>query len=648
MTNLADRRRLRAKFALLAAAILAPPPQITVSQWADQNRILTADAGAVEPGPWRTDRVPYLREIQDALGDPTLRRVVFMKSSQVGGTECGHNWLGYIVDQAPAPILALYPTDDAFKTWSTVKLEPLLRDTECLRRKVVDFGGRRDQRNTMSRKQFPGGFLVGLAARSSAKLRALAAPFAIAEEIDEYEPDVNRQGDPLELLERALRTFLRSGGKLYIVSTPTLAGFSRIEAEYERSDQRHYYVPCPHCGTMQRLAWLDADGRYRLVCDRGPDGELIAATARYLCVDCGSLIEERRRDWMLAPENGAEWRATHPERETRGYHINTLYSPFVAWADIVQKFLDSRRSPLLLKTFDNLWLGLPHEEKGEKIEPRGLAARAEPYGKIVSIPPKPSDRAWEIPRGVGVLTVGADVQGDRLEGFLWGWGKAEEAWVIEWGIFDGDPGQDEVWQEFDRWLLEPKLHEAGAKVRITSVAIDANYQTERVHRFCEARTSRSIIPTIGRQGRGKPLIQAPGPQKYKQAGARKVRPSYVIGVDSGKDMLASKLRVVEPGPHYVHFAETLDPVFYDQLTAEKLVTVYLNKIPVRRWVKIEGRANEALDGAVLAMAALAHLGPAVTAKLGELADRITAAGAQGPVPAPPPPVRRVRHRGLEG
>lgn len=614
------RRALRAELQRVAVDVFAPPPVLTVSEWADRHRILSRDAGAAEPGPWRTDRVPYLREIMDSLGDPTVRRVVFKKSSQVGGTECGQNWLGYIIDQSPAPVLVLFPTDTSLKMWSTTRLAALIRDTRCLAARVIDTKERRDSRNTMTRKTFPGGFLAALSAKSSSQLRSFSAPFAIAEEVDEYDPEVNRQGDPLELLERASRTFLRSDAKLYLVSTPTITSLSRIDAEYERSDQRRYLVPCPHCAAMRPLEWRDAHGRYRLVCDRDAAGELVPATARYLCAECGALIEEEQRGAMLA---AGEWRATYPGREVRGYHISTLYSPFVGWADIVQKFLDSKRSPDLLKTFLNLWLGLAFEERGGQLEPHALATRAEPY-------------AAEVPPGVGILTAGVDVQADRLEVFVWGFGADEESWVIHWEQLDGDPGQVAVWDELTTWLRKPWKHESGRTLTIAAACVDANYQTDRVHRFCEAHRGARVLPTIGRQGGGRPLLKAPGPRR--SSSRRHALASYVVGVDSGKDRLASRLRVTEPGPGYVHFPDTLDPVFYDQLTAETLKTVYVLGRPVRRWVKLEGRRNEALDGAVLALAALAALGPGAARDLAKraaaLAEPIDRATEQPSTAAP--------------
>lgn len=630
----AARIRYRAKLVAMGLAVLVPKPRLTVSQHADRYRVLSADSGAVEPGPWRTDRVPYLREIQDALGDPQYRRVVFKKSSQVGGSELGLNWFQSVVDQAPAPFLVLWPTETMLKLWSTTQLGPLIRDSEVLQKKVVDSQGRRSAQDTMTRKTYPGGYLAALAAKSSSQLRSLKAPYAWADEIDEFDANLRGQGDPLKLLERAQRTFLRSIAKLYIVSTPTVAGFSRIADEYQASDQRHYFVPCPHCGLYQQLHWLDEKRRYRLVCDRDDQGELIPATAKYLCEGCGVLIEERYREEML---RRGQWRATFPDRAVAGFHINTLYSPFVSWAQIVQEFLESKRDPKKLQTFDNLWLGLEFEGSGEKIEPHALAGRAETYEA-------------EVPNGVGLLTGFVDVQGDRLELHEWGWGEAERAWVIQWKVLEGDPGGEQVWEDLEKELARERVHQSGKRMRIAAVTIDANYQTSAVHKFCEPRLGRRIYPTIGRDGRGRPLWTPPSKAtKFARGRGRQAQKSYVVGVDSAKDQLASRLRLTEPGPGYISFPTTLDPVFYDQLTAEKLVTVYVHGRPIRKWVKIEGRRNEALDGAVGNMAALASLGGAVIKQLGAYAELLMARGgeaAQQAVAQAPARQRGIRHPGV--
>ncbi len=631
-THPTARRALRYIVRDHARRAFAPPPNWTVSQWADNRRVISSRSGAVEPGQWRTSRVPYLREIMDSLSEPGVDRVVFMKSSQVGGTEVGLNWIGSTMDQDPAPMLALWPTETMFKNWSNLLLDPLLQDTPCLRNRVVDVEGRRDSRNTMQRKTFPGGYLVALSAKSSGQLRSLRAPRALAEEVDEYEPDIRAQGDPIALLERGLRTFWRAGlGKLYINGTPTVAGVSRIESEFNKSDQRYYMVPCPHCEEEQDLVWKDDDGRYRLICERTPKGQLDPSTARYLCEHCVALIDETERDAMLS---AGRWVATNPESRIRGYHVNTLYSPLVSWEAVMTEFLKSRKSAESLKTFVNLWLGLPFQEDAESVlDPEVLKNRRTPYGAVV-------------PFEAGLLTAAVDVQGDWLDVLVWGWGALEQSWIIEWMQIDGDPGQDDVWDELTKVLKKDWLHQGGATLRIAAMAVDARYNSDRVHAFCDRH--EHVIPTTGKDGRGRPIITSPAAMRRKRSRVHR-RPSWMVGVDSGKDKIAAMLRVVEPGPQYIHFPENLDEVFFDQLTAEQLRTVYIHGRPVRKWTAIKNRRNEALDLAVLNLAALAFLGSKVTASLGDIVTRVQQSGPSGTsAPKPTAPrQRRMLSKGVE-
>ena len=597
--------------------VLLPPRRIPLSAWADAERRLSPEYSvdamrARGPVRWSTARVPYLRAIMDALSDERIAEVTVAKASQVGATECGQNWLGWIIAERPSPTLIVYPTEKALRAFSTKRLDPMIRDTAVLAARLPRTA-RRESANAIASKQFPGGYLQLLTAKSTADLRSFSAALIIAEEVDEWEHDIGGQGDPLELLRARAATF-GERAKLYKVSTPLIEGASRIWTEYLDSSQGAYHVPCPHCGGFQALVWQDPEGRYRLICERDAQGELVPESAQYACGHCGALIAEDSKPAMLA---AGRWVHAFPERIPRhcGFHVNTLLSPFVSWELVMRRFLRATKNPAALKSFVTLTLGLPFREAGTDIEPHALMARVEPY-------------AAEVPAGVGLLTAGVDVQGDRLELFVWGWGAGEEAWLIRWAVLDGDPGADVVWKALDAELTRPWAKPAGT-LPIAAVAIDAGYQTERVWRFCEARRHRRVIPTIGREGRSRPLLQAPGPMKFKKSRAS-ARPLYIVGVDAAKDLLLlSRLRITEPGPGYVHFPETIDPIFFEQLTAERLVTQYRRGRPVRTWTKPQDRRNEALDGSILALAALALLGPAVLAQLGVLAS--------GPKPPPPPP-----------
>jgi phage terminase large subunit GpA-like protein len=630
-----SRRHLRSAIASDAEEIFQPPPIMTVSEWSDANRYLPATSA--EPGRFRTSRVPYLRRIMDVLGSETVREVVFAKAAQVCGSTAAENFLGYLMDQAPCAILEVWPTEKALKAWSTKRLDPMINDTPCLKAKFPRTG-RRDSADSIFSKQFPGGYIQALTAKSTADLRSHSARVWVAEEVDEWEGDLGEQGDPLSLLRARARTFWNAKG--YMVSTPTIRGFSRIWTELESSTWEEYWVPCPHCNHFQTLRWRDANedeaaaGEYRLVWEKDSAGDLIPGTVCYICENCSELIPERHKISML--EQG-EWRARFPSRRKVGFHINTIYSPLCPWDEIITAFLSALKRPAEMKTFVNTMQGLPYEEEGDKVEKGFLAKRAEKY-------------AAAVPNGVGLLVAGVDVQGDRNELFVWGFGAGEESWLIAWEQLDGDPNQDEVWRLLDRRLLSLWQHEGGAQMRISACAIDAGYLTDRVHRFCASRAARRIIPMVGRDGRGRKLIEAPSADKYRRStkgGQRKKRPTHILGSDSGKDMLYGRLRITKPGPGYVHFPDTVDPMFFEQITSEKLVTKYKNRRPIRVWEKLPDRRNEALDGTLLAMAALHSLGLVVVNALERLAAEVTAAGKTTAEVKPVVSGRRMLSGGIE-
>lgn len=616
-------KELRVQLAIAARRLFEPPSLLTVSEAADRYRVLSAEAGAVEPGRWRTSRVPYLREIMDSLGDPTCQRVVFVKSSQVGGSEVGLNWALHTMLVDPAPMLVLFPSDESLKSWSTVKLDSMIRNCEALRGRVYDDegSGRRDKRNTIKKKSFPGGYFAGLTARSSAQLRSWTAPRGICEEFEDYTGDVNNQGDPVELMERALRTFMRSGGKLFLVTTMSVRGFSRGEREYEASDQRRCYIPCPQCNGEFVMAWREEDGTSRFRFDMQDGEHVVPGSTRYECPHCEHLIEHRWKEPMVAAHR---WVPHVPSRtQVRGYHIWTAYSPFVEWDQIADKFLQSRKLPEKLKVFDNTWAGVTFKETTEVTKPETLKQRAEEYGV------RDGGEVVEVPHGVGVLTAAIDVQVDRLEWGVYGWGAGEESWAIEWGREEGDPAKPDVYDRALAAVFRGFQHASGASLRPAICVVDAGFMTSEVVRAVDRwRAKRcNVIAIVGREGRGRAVIERPAAQKWKRSRANS-RPLHVVHTDSVKDiLLLSRLLVKEPGPGFMHWPLSLDPVAFDHLTSEELRTVWTGpkgaKRAIRKWVLLPDRRNEWLDLTCYCLAGLYELGLPVIARLSELAGKLS-------------------------
>lgn len=396
---------------------LIPDPLLTVSEWSDRHRVLSTKASA-EPGRWRTSRTPYLREIMDALSPMSpVERVVFMKGAQLGATEMGNNWIGYVIHHAPGPMMAVSPTVEMAKRNSKQRIDPLIEESSVLAELIAPARSR-DAGNTILAKEFRGGVLVMTGANSAVGLRSMPVRYLFLDEVDGYPRDVDGEGDAIALAEARTRTFARR--KIFIVSTPTISGASSVEREYEASDQRRYFVPCPNCDHRQ---WL----RFEQLRWEKHQPE----TAAYVCESCDQTIPEHHKTWML--EQG-QWRSTVKvdAGRTAGFHLSSLYSPvgWRSWADIAAAWEAAvnrdRGSAAAIKAFKNTELGETWVEEGEAPDWQRLIERREDY------------RIGFIPAGGLLLTGGADVQKDRIEASVWAFGRGKEAWLIEHRVLMGD------------------------------------------------------------------------------------------------------------------------------------------------------------------------------------------------------------------
>lgn len=554
------------------------PPALTVADWADEYRHISRAAGS-EPGEWRTDRTPYLREIMECLSTTSpVREVVFKKSSQVGGTECLNNWIGYIIHHAPAPAMVVMPTINLAEEWSKQRLATMIAESPALA-KVLPPSKARSADNTTLSKAFPAGHLFIAGANSSASLRSKPVMYLAMDEIDEYEQDLNEQGSPLDLAERRTTTFPRR--KIFKISTPTVKGASAIDAAYDAGDQRQYVVPCPHCGREQvlRIENLSEDGLY--LCHT-PDG------------GCGALIEEHHKTEMLA---AGRWVAQQPGRAVRSYHLNALYSPIGlgdTWAEVAEARRRARRDPEYAKTFTNTLLGESFETESQKVEPEELKRSREGWP------------ARTLPRGALLLTIGIDVQHNRFAVLFCGWGRGEQCWFADWVEVPGDPTREEDWKHLDDVVFAPIVNAAGLPVRAECIAIDSGNWTHEVYNWVRKHQARGVIAVKGSNQPNRPVIGKPTPQDVAFNG-RLIRNGvqlWNVGVSTVKDSLGPRLIGVaeqEESARRVHFAQDLPDEFFAQLTAERY------DLTLKRWIKRHRAArNEAWDCWVYAYAAACH------------------------------------------
>lgn len=552
------------------ASAARPRPARSVSQWADEHRVLSGKQSG-ERGRWRTARTPFLREIMDCLsaGSP-VTDIVVMKSSQVGVTEATVNWIGYAIEHAPAPMMVLMPTLEARDTWKTQKLNPLLSETPAVR-DVLGGLRSRDAANRQDLIDFPGGVLFLAGGNSPNSYAQKSVRYLILDDLDRFPAEIGDEGDVVKLAHGRTKAFARA--KRLLISTPTVKDESLIEREWNKSDQRRFHIACPDCGHRQPLEWGGEEERHGLkwATVQTVDGEPVVRDAWYVCRACSYEIREHQKPALLAD---GQWIPTYPHRSTRGYHLNALYAPIglgPSWVDLANGWRDAIRSPETLRAFVNTDLGEPWVEQGDQIDATGLMVRLEDY---------PADLAPL------ATTVFVDVQKDRLEYTVVDWLAGEEAYTRDHVILPGDTAERGVWD-----LLADDLE----AIRPDAAGIDSGYNTSQVYAF--VRAHRWAYATKGASGPYRPLVED---ERRRRQRLRKQRtngvPVHLIGVDNGKALLFARLKVQQPGPGFIHFPRTpaFDDEYFAQLTAEKLVTKIRGTRPVGEWVQTRAR-NEALD-----------------------------------------------------
>jgi phage terminase large subunit GpA-like protein len=572
---------------------LTPDPPLTISQWADRHRVLSARASA-EPGRYRTDRTPYMRAIMDALSPShPARRIVFMKAAQVGASEAGNNWIGYVIHHAPGPMLTVQPTVELAKRFSRQRIEPLIVESPALRERVKPSRAR-DAGNTVLSKEFPAGLLVITGANSAVGLRSMPARYLFLDEVDAYPPSADEEGDPVALAEARTRTFSWRS-KIFLASTPTIHGLSRIEREFEASDQQRFFVPCPHC---QHRQWLRFE---RLRWDkRKPE------TASYACEACEGAIAEHHKIAML---DTGEWRATAVSRDpaTLGFHLSALYSPvgWMSWEMIARMWEAAQANDEAKRSFKNGVLGETWVEIGDAPDWQLLYERRETW------------QLGTVPSGGLFLTAGADVQKDRIEVSVWAWGRGLASWLVDHVVIEGGPGSTEGWRALAALLEQTWPHAHGVRLGLARLAIDTGYEAASVYSWSRAMGHAQVAPIKGVEGfnRAAPVM---GPSYVDVTeGGRKLRRGarlWTVAVATFKTETYRFLRLPRPTDEeqaegaqfpagYVHLPRGLEAEWVKQLVAEQLVSVKTRRgFQKLEWQKLRER-NEVLDCRVYARAA---------------------------------------------
>lgn len=611
---------------------LRPEQDLTVSEWADRHRVLSGVASA-EPGQWRTDRFPFLREIMDALSSNSIyETITFMKGAQVGATEAGSNWLGYVIHQAPGPMLVVMPTVEMAKDNSKTRIDPLIEESPVLKNLIREPRSR-DSGNTTLLKEFDGGFIGMIGANSPNSIRSKPIRYLFLDEVDSYPGDVGNEGDPVSLAKARTRTFARR--KIFMVSTPTIKNKSRIERAFQETDQRFYFIPCRHCHFKQQLIfknlkWINKDPR----------------TTFYECQNCAGKIYNHDKNYMLSL---GEWRSTNKANDFRnvGFHLSSLYSPvgFYSWEDAVSEWLAAQKNQQALKTFVNTVLGETWEEKGDAPEWERLYARRDDYEPGI------------IPDRGLLLVAGADVQQDRIEIEIVAYGRNMESFSVDYVVIPGDVSQPAIWNKLDELLSKEFIHQSGEKIMISGFAIDSGFESAHVYNWTRKK-DRSKVFAVKGQDNLKTITSNVKVLDIRLKDGKRINRGarlWSVGVSVVKSELYSFLRQEKPDAGQVipygfcHFP-AYNEEYFRQLAAETLIQTNRKNGQVSyEWKKTRER-NEALDCRVYARAAASIIGIDRFTELhwrkleAAYGTKIIRQPEKSDTPAPPAPARKKINR----
>jgi phage terminase large subunit GpA-like protein len=560
---------------------IRPDSRIPIAEWAETYRVLPPDTP--EPGPWRNSRTPYLIGIMDALSpDSPYREVYLKKGHQLGGSALGENFIGHAITSAAGNILAVFATLEDAEKWELSRFEPMRLSTGELKKRIRDANVKGSD-NTKRRKKFPGGFMQLIGANRPGGLKSSTMRYVLLEEMDEYAGDIGNQGSPETLAKKRTSNFGRKA-RIFGNSTPTIVGSSPIDRNYQRGDQQKYMVQCPDCGARQFFKWSQM---------KWPGDE--TDKVRYLCEHCPVLSTEA--EWKTRGYEGAYWEPTvKGEHGVASFHLPSLYAPlgWRPWAELAADFVAAKNDPVALKAFINNELAECWEDLSGQVKGAEIAKRRETYQRRT------------IPKGCLALVMSVDVQGNRLEYQILGFGRNKKHWVIDYGIIDGDPAKDDVWTRLTALRERPLVNSFGVPMRVQTCAIDSGgHHTHEVYHYARLYRHAGVFAVKGSSTAGKPIIGRPATMDVNHKG-RIIKGGvqlWHVGTDTAKSLLFNYIASDEesvPDDRFIRFPAGLADEYFEQLTAE----VY--DAGKSQWRKLPGRRNEVIDLFVYGFAAAYH------------------------------------------
>lgn len=560
---------------------LKPLPKTSVSQWADNHRMLSSGISA-EPGKWKTSRAPYQKDIMNAFTEPGIHRVVVKSSSQIGKSDMMNNVIGRFAHLDPCAIMMIQPTIDMAQDYSKTRIAPMIRDTKVLNNLFYDVKSR-DANNTILSKVFPGGRLIMCGANSPAGLASRPIRILLADEVDRFPDSAGTEGDPVDLAAKRMTTFWNSCMGLF--STPTNEGASRIDEEYLAGTQEEWQHKCPNCGEYHLLRHIDMTVDYKEI--KTPSGKktVIVNDVKWRCPHCGFSFSEK--EMKQTTQKYISRNADALKNGIRSFFVNGFTSPWMTWSRIMREWLEAKGDPEREKVIMNTVFGESYKQKGAFEDEQIFLRRRESYGA-------------ELPNGVLLLTAAIDTQDNRLEYEVVGWGKEEECWGIRKGIVLGAPNQARTWKEIDN-ILDKTYHFADGKgLKVVRTFIDSGgHYTSDVYNYCQKNFHKQRFAIKGRGGPGIPLI-------YKIAKANNAKaPLILLGVDDGKQQIMDRLSIDSPGPLYFHFPQDegikelsdrgYDDLYFKGIISEHKKVYKRNGVLREVWETTKNVRNEPLD-----------------------------------------------------
>ena len=580
-----------------------------LSVWAAEHFYLSAESSYVEQS-W--EAYPFQTAIMDAMSNDAIEEVTIRKSARVGYTKILLAFAAYNAHQRRRNQGIWQPTDEDADDFCKTELEPMLRDVSVMA-DVFPTHLQRHKDNTLKQKRFLGSVLHLRGGKAAKNYRRLTLDVVMLDELDGFDLDIEKEGSPVKLASKRLEG--ATYPKLIGGSTPKIKGFSHVESREDQADKFfQFYIPCPHCGGEHTLTFGGRDEPHGFKW-RDNDPETVA----HLCPHCGVLMTQAQyfTVWKLGRFMASDgtWIDPHvPDdkeqvfRDSTGmeiaaprhiaFHIWTAYSPQAAWSGIVREWLSAVAKLRAgdkgeVKTFTNTTLGQTYEEEVEQADENELKKRAEPF------------KLRTCPRGVLVLCAGVDVQDNRFEVTVWGFGQEEEMWTVDYTVLEANPALDADWAKLDEYLRSTFQHESGQMLGLEAVAVDTGgHFTHQVYRFCRARVRRRVFAIRGEPRMGMPIKGRGSMVDVNDKGKiiKKGVKLWHVGTDTAKDLFFGRLKVMESGPGRVHFSNELPDSFFSGITAEARVLQKTAQGEVHRWVKHKSNArNEPLDTTVYAI-----------------------------------------------